>query len=82
MTQTHDPSQYLKLLASTFLTQSTSLPSTYAIIFGETVQLQRLAKKFANLAKQDPGRARQKSQARAGTNFSQPRTNSLADLCT
>ena len=43
--------------------------------------VQRPAKKCANLTKQDPGRARQKSQARAGINFSQPRTNFLADLC-
>ena len=42
--------------------------------------LQRPAKKCVNLTKQDPGRARQKSQARAGRNFSQPRTNTLADL--
>ena len=31
-------------------------------------------KKSANIAKQDPGRARQKSHARAGRTFSQPRT--------
>ena len=30
---------------------------------------------FAKLAKQDPGRARQNSQARAGTNFTKPRTS-------
>ena len=35
--------------------------------------IQRPAKKYTNLAKQDPGRARQKSQIRAGRNFSQPR---------
>ena len=38
-------------------------------------------KKYANLAKQDPGRAKQSRRARAGTNFSQPRTNLIADLC-
>ena len=43
--------------------------------------IQRSAKKCANLAKQDPGRVRQKSQARSGINFSQTRTNFLADLC-
>ena len=44
--------------------------------------VQRPAKKCANLTKQDPGRVRQKSQARAGRHFSQPRTIFLADLCT
>ena len=44
--------------------------------------VQRPTKNCANLAKQDPSRARQKSQARAGTNFSHPRTSILADLCT
>ena len=34
--------------------------------------LQRARKSFVNLAKQDPGRARQKSEARVGRNFSQP----------
>ena len=37
--------------------------------------IQRTRKRFVNLAKQDPGRARQKSEARAGRNFSQPRTS-------
>ena len=36
----------------------------------------------ANFAKEDPGKARQRIEARAGTNFSQPRTSFLADLCT
>ena len=43
-------------------------------------KVQRSAKIYANLAKQDPGRARQNRQARAETNFSQPRTSLLADL--
>ena len=38
------------------------------------LSVQRAQKKFENLAKQDPVRARQKSQVRAGTNFSQSRT--------
>ena len=47
----------------------------------KTVTVQRSAKKFVNLAKQDPVRARQNREARAGTNFSQPRTSLSADLC-
>ena len=43
--------------------------------------LQRSAKKSANLAKQDPGRPRQKSQTIVGRKFSRPRTIFLADLC-
>ena len=49
---------------------------------GISVSLQRSAKKYANLAKQDPGRARQKRLTRAGINFLQKRTIFLADLCT
>ena len=45
------------------------------------VCIQRPAKRFVNLAKQDPGRARQNSVAAARKNFSQPRTSLLADLC-
>ena len=37
---------------------------------------------YANYVKQQPGRARQNSYARAGRNFSQPRTIFIADLCT
>ena len=37
--------------------------------------MQRSAKKYANFAKQDPGRARQSNKARAGRNFSQLRTS-------
>ena len=37
---------------------------------------------FAKLAKQDPDRARQNSQARAGTNFTKPRTSLIYELCT
>ena len=44
--------------------------------------LQRPAKKYANIAKQEPDRDRQSSKARAGTNFLQPLTTFLADLCT
>ena len=43
--------------------------------------VQRPAKRFVNLAKQDPGRARQNSVATARRNFSQLRTSLLADLC-
>ena len=43
--------------------------------------VQRSAKRYANLAKQDPGRGMQNRKARAGTNFSQPNTSLLADLC-
>ena len=42
--------------------------------------IQRQAKKCANLAKEDPAKARQKSKARAERNFSHPRTNFIADL--
>ena len=42
--------------------------------------VQRARKRFVNLSKQNPGRARQK--ARAGRNFSQPRTCHFRDLCT
>ena len=38
--------------------------------------------KFAKLAEQDPGRARQNSQARAGTNFTKPHTSLISELCT
>ena len=48
----------------------------------QKVCVQRSAKKYANFAKVDPGKARQRIEARAGTNFSQPRTSFLADLCT
>ena len=44
-------------------------------------RIQRPAKKCANLAKQDPARAKLKSQARTARNFSRPRTIFLADLC-
>ena len=44
--------------------------------------IQSWEKVFANLAKQHPGRARQKSEARAGRNFSQPRTKTFSRLCT
>ena len=45
-------------------------------------QLQRPAKMCASsFAKQGIGRVRQKSQARAGRNISQPRTIFLAELC-
>ena len=44
--------------------------------------VQTSGKRYANLAKQDPGRARQNRQATEGTNFLQPRTRILADLCT
>ena len=43
--------------------------------------VQRARKRFVNLAKQDPGRAKQNSQATAGTNFTKPRTSHLRDLC-
>ena len=52
-------------------------------LYGQiATHLQRWAKRFINLAKQDPGRAGQDRQARARTNLSQPRRNTLADLCT
>ena len=64
----------------------TAFALTCLIVMGTCTSyswVQRPAKKCENLAKQDmdPGRARQKSQVRAGRNFSQPRKNFLADLC-
>ena len=43
--------------------------------------VQGTRKKYVFFAKQDPGRVRQNSQARAGRNFSQPRTNIFRVLC-
>ena len=37
--------------------------------------IQRGTKRYVNLAKQDPGKARQSSYARARTKFSQPRAS-------
>ena len=46
------------------------------------VIVQKGTKRYVNLAKQDPGMARQSSQARPGTKFSQPRTSLFVSLCT
>ena len=43
--------------------------------------VQRGTKRYVNRAKQDPGNARQSSEARARTKFSQPRTNLFVSLC-
>ena len=48
---------------------------------GGAVRLQGPEWRFADFVKQQPGRARQNSQARAGRNFSQPRTNLYFPLC-
>ena len=44
-------------------------------------EVQRARKGFVNLAKQDPGWAKQNSQATAGTNFTKPRTSHIFGLC-
>ena len=43
--------------------------------------LQRSPLFCANLVKRDPGRARQKSLATAGTNFTKPGAHTKVDLC-
>ena len=72
------PSAYHNVMAS-------SLPSfspSEGFRFRTSSQVQRSRKRFVNLAKQDPGRAKQNSQATAGTNFTKPRTSHLRDPCT
>ena len=56
------------------------LPESY-FLASHLGNIQRARKRFVNLAKQDPGRARQSSQARAVRKFSQPRTSHFWGLC-
>ena len=72
------PSAYHNVMAS-------SLPSfspSEGFRFRTSSQVQRSRKRFVNLAKQDPGRAKQNSQATAGTNFTKPCTSHFRGLCT